>query len=619
MLESLTLDPDELESYRRTTWLVSFMPRDQLPASEWMTRNFKHGANLEAPDFDRFPWLREPADCITDYRVEEQLFLAPPQVGKSLVAEGSICFFIVEDPADIVAYTHTIELAKDWGEKRIMPEIRGCPACRPFLPQDPKAMRKTELLMPHMVLEVEPANETQTQSRSRRIVICDERWLWEAGRYDNAKRRASSPNFEGRKKILSYSNSGIYESDVESQWRTSDQRILVSDCPTCGKWAPFKFSEKRCRRVPANFPAFTIRFDENATTRPNGVWDLDEVVKTIRLVCPNCSAAFEDTPKVRVALRRKMRYEVFNPRASMKSRAWAVSGVAVYPWEDLVKQFINAMQQLDLGDPAALKEFILKGLNEPWSDDVIFDQTSNPSGDYEMTGEPWAEATCAAMTIDVQELAPYFWFVIRDWADNGRSRLRRCGYAHTWDEVKDISEKENLPARFVHCDVTYKPDEVYQHCARWGWIAFRGRPEDFFTHRVEDPNGTVRSIRRYFSERRLVDPAIGTDQQSGPNSTRRSRAIEFMWADTPVKDVLFRLFGGKGVYFGVPKDAPQYYLNHMSSERKIVAETRGNREIRRWKQVGKRPNHLWDCEAMQIVFALIKGPLRLATDQPAGE
>ena len=55
MLESLTLDPDELESYRRTTWLVSFMPRDQLPASEWMTRNFKHGANLEAPDFDRFP------------------------------------------------------------------------------------------------------------------------------------------------------------------------------------------------------------------------------------------------------------------------------------------------------------------------------------------------------------------------------------------------------------------------------------------------------------------------------------------------------------------------------------------------------------------------------------
>ena len=122
-----------------------------------------------------------------------------------------------------------------------------------------------------------------------------------------------------------------------------------------------------------------------------------------------------------------MHYIPMNPLASSKSRAWAVSGVAVYPWAALVKQFINASQQLDLGDSAAMQEFILKGLNEPWSEDVIFDQVTNPTGDYKMTGEAWSESDFAAMTIDVQELAPYFWFVIRDWTKGGKSRLRLAG------------------------------------------------------------------------------------------------------------------------------------------------------------------------------------------------
>ena len=572
-----------------------------------MSRHFRHGPQAEIFDFERFPWLKEPIDCVGDYRIAEQLLIAPPQVGKSLAAEAIICQKIVEDPADIVAYTHTIEMAEDWGEKRIIPSIRRCRPCRKLLPTEPRHIRKTEIIMPHMVLEVEPANESSTQSRSRRIVICDERWLWESGRYDNAMRRASSPNFEGRRKIISFSNSGDYESDVEVQWRASDQRVLFSNCPACGKEAAFKFSEKKCRRVDAKIPGFTIKFDENVITRPNGVWNINEVVKTVRLVCPHCSAEFEDIPSVRVKLRRAMHYVPLNPTGALKSRAWAVSGVAVYPWADLVKQFLNANQQLDLGDNQAMREFILKGLNEPWSEDVIFDLTTNSTGDYDMTGEPWEESTCAAMTVDYQELAPYFWYVIRDWADNAESRLRKCGYAHTWDEIREIQQQNQLPDPFVHVDCAYRPDEIYEHCARWGWLALRGRAEDYFIH----SKGLEHPVRRYFSELRLVDPAVGTDQQG-----RRHRAREFMWADTPVKDILARLFSGKGSYFGVPRDAPQHYMNHMQSERKGIVKMQAGKEIRRWMKVGKRPNHLWDCEAMQIVFALIKGPLRLAGEKP---
>lgn len=610
MRQNLQVDFEEVKNYVDTTLRFALIPSDQLTPAQWSERHFKHGPNAESFDLDRFPFLREPLDCISDYRIEEQLLICPPQVGKSLTAEAAICYFIVEDPGDIVAYTHTIPLAKMWSEQRVMPSIRKCALIAPLLPNDPKKMRVLEILFPHMVIEVAPANLTSTQQRSRRIVICDERWLWESGRYDNAFRRASSPNYDGRRKIISFSNSGDYESDVEVQWRGSDQRVLFSKCPACDREATYKFSAKKCRRVPESVPGFSIHFEENVITRTNGIWNINEVVKTVRLVCPHCSADFEESPKHRVKLRRGMHYVALNPGASSKSRAWSVSGVAVYPWPDLVKQFLNANQQLDLGDDKAMREFMLKGLNEPWSEDVIFDLTTNATGDYEMTGEVWEDSDFGAMTIDYQELAPYFWFVIRDYKATGPSRLRKCGFAHTWDQMREIQQKESLPDRFVHCDCGYRPDEVYQRCASWGWIAFRGRPEDYFIHSRK----LDRPVRRYFSEMRLVDPAIGTDQQG-----RRRRAIEIMWADTPVKDILARLFGGKGIYFGVPRDVPQFYMNHMASERKSVVETRGNREIRRWVRLGKRPNHLWDCEAMQIVFALIKGPLRMASEQPAGE
>ena len=379
MRKSQSEDLGRDRRFTQTSCDLALRPRERLKPAAWAARYFKHGATLESFDLERFPWLLEPLDCAADYRIEEQLLLTPPQVGKSLGAESLICYFIVEDPGDLVAYTHTIPLAKMWSEQRVMPNILRCDPIRPFLPTDPKKYRTLEILMGHMVVEVAPANQTQTQSRSRRIVICDERWLWEAGRYDNAKRRTDSPNYEGRKKIISFSNSGIFESDVELQWRTSDQRVLVAKCPACQEEHPFKWQEKKCRRVPEKIPGFTIRFDENATTRPNGVWNIDEVVKTVRLVCPSCQTAFEDLPKVRAALRRTMHYIPMNPLASSKSRAWAVSGVAVYPWAALVKQFINASQQLDLGDSAAMQEFILKGFNEPWSEDVIFDQVTNPT------------------------------------------------------------------------------------------------------------------------------------------------------------------------------------------------------------------------------------------------
>lgn len=590
---------EEAEEFLWELWRAGMRPREKLRPSAWISRNF-----ARVPiDFERFPWLVEPADTMADYRVEEQLLLGPTQIGKSLTTEGGICYFIVEDPGDLVAYTHTIPLAKQWAEERVIPSVRQCPAVRPLLPIDYRLIRQTGIIFGHMVLEISPANETQTQQKTRRIVFCDERSLWDSGLYYRATRRAASPAFAGRRKIISSSNAGDFESEVEVQWRLSDQRVLYSDCPACGKPATYKFSEKKCRRVPAKEPGFWIEFEDSERTRPLGVWDEDETLKTVRLVCPHCAARLEDTPKVRLALRRSMRYQPLNLKASVRVRAWAISGVAVYPWTDLVLAFIRATQSLELGDMESMRQFMLNGLNEPWSEDVIFDTTTNASGDYEFSKEPWAESEISVMTIDVQELAPYFWYVLRDWKRDGKSRLRLCGFANSWGELRDIQKRERLVDNCVIVDVGHDPKgEVHERTADWAWICFRGSPIDTFLHTA----GRKVPVRRYFSEMKSIDPAIGTDQQGG-----RRRAREILWGDRPVKDILARLYTGKGVYFGVPRNVPQFYLNHMAAERKQVVKQTGTGPVRAWVRIGKRPNHCWDCEAMQIAWALMAGVLRI--------
>ena len=600
-------------------WTQEWLPPERLSVSGWTEKHFRTGANKEPLDLDRAPWLREFLDCASDYTCEEQLFLGSPQVsGKTVSLEAIIAYYVANDPADLRAYTRTMEMAKDWAEKRLLKIAENVEPVRALLPAERTRIRTTEILFAHMVLEVAAANESNLQSVSRRIVVCDERMLWEAGAYEDAKRRTSAIAFNGRRKMISASNSAAYEADVELQWRTSDQRVWHACCPQCGHAAPFKFSEKKCRRVPDSIKGFTLKWEESSVTKPGGRWAIDEVVKTVRLVCPHCRHEMRDEPRTRVLLNRSGHYVPLNPHASAKSRAWAVSGVANHDWGYLVRNFLLANEALSLGDIAPMRKFVERDLNEPWSEDGAFEVITRPEGDYAETGEPWDETAYTAMTVDVQELAPYFWYIVQDWAADGRSRLRRYGSAMGWAELREIQQREGIPNRYVHVDSGHKPGETYEQCCRYGWLALKGTDEKDFVWPAKGLG--KKPVRRYFSQPRWRDPGLGTKSQNA------QRAVEYLWANEPIKDLLDRLYrpreGQHAVYYGVPRDVRQEFLDQMSSETKKVVATRGAKEIKAWRRIGKRPNHLWDCAAMQLVFASIRGLLaRAAVDDetPDGE
>ena len=82
------------------------------------------------------------------------------------------------------------------------------------------------------------------------------------------------------------------------------------------------------------------------------------------------------------------------------------------------------------------------------------------------------------------------------------------------------------------------------------------------------------------------------------------KASVFYWSNLNVKDILSRLRRNqnpeKGPTWEVPDDIDDDYRSQMESEHRVNLNGTW-----RWKQIGQRPNHYWDCECMQVVAAVM--------------
>lgn len=88
------------------------------------------------------------------------------------------------------------------------------------------------------------------------------------------------------------------------------------------------------------------------------------------------------------------------------------------------------------------------------------------------------------------------------------------------------------------------------------------------------------------------------------------------WSNLNIKDSLARLRRNQdpanGVTWEVPDDVPEDYLKQMESEHRVKYQSKWI-----WKQIGSRPNHYFDCEAMQTAAAtMLKLTGREAVAEP---
>jgi len=140
----------------------------------------------------------------------------------------------------------------------------------------------------------------------------------------------------------------------------------------------------------------------------------------------------------------------------------------------------------------------------------------------------------------------------------------------------------------VFLDAGHAAYEVYRHCADHGWTALIGDRRPTFVHRTRDG----KSVHRFYSPRRKVVLA------------HNKSCSVFYWSNLNCKDILARLRRNqrpeKGATWEVPDDIDDDYLAQMESEHRVKDSSKWI-----WKQIGNRPNHLWDCEAMQVVAVVM--------------
>ena len=111
-----------------------WLPPEDLSVDQWADkyRRLAGGLSAEAGQWrtDRTPYMREPMCAFSDPNIEEIVFVAPSQVGKSELELNIIAYIIDQDPGTILYVQPRKEDAMSFSRLRVAPMLKACDKIR---------------------------------------------------------------------------------------------------------------------------------------------------------------------------------------------------------------------------------------------------------------------------------------------------------------------------------------------------------------------------------------------------------------------------------------------------------------------------------------------------------
>jgi predicted RNA-binding Zn-ribbon protein involved in translation (DUF1610 family) len=439
-----------------------------------------------------------------------------------------------------------------------------------------------------------PANLSSTPAR---VAIQDEVDKFSSG----TSKEADAANLADQR-TKRFSNPKRYKSSTPTMtdgliWQEflkTDQRRRFVPCPNCGKYVVLVWSREMTILPQLGSEAY-IRWDKEAK-RPDKTWDLDRVEQSARAECPHCGFHIRDGMKT--AMDRAGEWRP-TQSAARGYRGWHLSSLYANGTETtfgkLAVKFLQAKRSI-----MGLQGFINGDLAEPWeSQDSRSERT-----EVIIIGGSKLENALRIMTVDVQEVAPYFWIVLRDWSD-GPSRLHWCGHVDTWEEVREVQITNGVDDDCVVLDSGSKTQEVYENCLRWGKLVPRANGMPIW-HGWLPSKGRERDAKWIDPKTKVARPFV-LGRAALPHKRFELPLLEFN--GDSIKDVLARLRkSGKPFAWELNETADDEYFRHLDAEvRKPLAVGRTGKVVWTWcKRNSRWPNHLLDCEIIQVAAAVLK-------------
>ena len=511
------------------------------------------------------------------------------QSSKTQTIMNLLSWSIVCDPGPAMWVMAAQDEAKTFAKTRLIPTLENCEPVAALFPRDRHSKTILEINFDTMPLIINGANsQSKLQSKPIRRLFLDEARNYPPGALEMVLKRTRT--FWNAKRVI-VSTPDLEGDAVHSAFLAGDQRHYYVPCISCRHEEPL---------VLKNF-----KWDTNDFTRPNDQWNFDALATTIRLECSKCGFKHEDKPDVRREIAASGRWVKHNLNApsNRASFTWPAFLPPWVQWRSLIEEFLKARQALKVGTIIPLKSFINESLGQPWQDNYSEDKEVIVKSDYSSSGVfLWPDEAQRFLTVDVQK--DHFWYVCRAWSKIGTSRLIREGRLDTFEDITEIQKNLNIIGHRVLVDSGYNTSEVYQKCLKYGWIPLKGQDRDFF------PSPTKEGAKMIWTPMARVDVGLGTVEQG------MYRLIKpILFASPTCKDMLARIRKTQLPKWEIPTDISQEYLWQMDSEIKKLRHNKlTGQEVWQWCRIGSRPNHLFDCELMQIVAAVMAKLLARAQD-----
>ena len=579
-----------LSSILRDAWT----PADRREPWRWCEDHIKSIPYSPLPGpfrSENSPWIREVMEAIVDPKIRLVSIIAAVQSSKTTSPELTLCYIIANLPGPCLWLDQTDEDAKDESESRLQKLFESCEPVKKLFPKNKNKQRNCTIHFSNgMTLWLLGAyNKTNLQRRSIRWLFGDETWRWPVGHMAEAEARTTAFGWLG--KCVFMSQGGEENDDTHRKFETTDMREWHYKCPKCGKYIPYKWEN--------------VEWDDDCKDE-NGEYDFSKINHSTALKCPECGEYFEDSDRMRRILNKDGKFIAFNPNASKENVGFHWNALASMSWGKLAELYLRAKIAARKGDSSLLQQFYQKRLALAWREFAEDYRLEIASGSYnsgdawdeeagfnklgEIIAPPFAEneviAPLRIMSVDVQMNC--FYLVVRAWSINGSSRLLWHEKVLTWEDIEEIQKRFKILDNLVFVDAGYNSFEVYKHCGERNWIALMGDNRANFFHRL--PNG--KTVLRFYSPVKHIF------------ISRYVKCRMHFWSNLNVKDTLARIRRNQnpadGATWEVPTDISEDYLKQMESEHRIK---KGNSWI--WEQIGNRPNHYLDCEAMNCAGALM--------------
>ncbi|MDB6024020.1 MAG: Phage terminase large subunit [Verrucomicrobiales bacterium] len=512
-----------------------------------------------------------------------------------------------EDPSDVMWVMADADHIGDFVAKRLMPYIENCEVVAPLVKRTRGMMIQFEAF--NLLLRGSNS-KSKLQSDPIRFIYCDERREWRKGAIDILRKRLRTfPNALE----ISAGTAGNQDDELHTDYDEGSQTRAHINCLKCGHSQPIRFGRDvsaiwKTARECGGFVGWSNESNPGIEeiTRPDGVWNYEEVKKHVRFECenPKCRARYTNNQKYE--LLRTMHPHDYNPNAPKDHASFGGSAFeAIWEscdWDKLVEEFLKAVEQARKGNIAPMIAFITETLGEPWMDrlGVIqnfgFLEARKQKYDFD---EVWPEEKIRFMAADRGEAGgEHYWWVVRAFALSGKSRLIAYGKASSKAELEQQRKDYRVDPNNSMLDTGHETQDCYRFCLAHGWKAFKGEDRDYYLVVIRHPTkpNVTKTVRRVW---------LRSDAQVYNAQTKlRIATIKlFLFGNHPLNELLAEFMTGLIGEWTIPTDVSKLYFEHMTSERREkVIGPRGQVSYI-WKCYGE--NHLRDCERMIKTAAII--------------